>query len=38
LLPATAAFYAYATLLSAVRYYLHRGAQWKGRFQAPAKT
>ena len=39
LLPAIAAFYAYATLLSAVRYYANRGAQWKGRAQAPrAKT
>ena len=34
-LPATAAFYAYATFLSAIRYYLKRGAQWKGRSQAP---
>jgi hopene-associated glycosyltransferase HpnB len=34
LLPAIAAFYSYATLLSAVRYYLGRGAQWKGRSQA----
>jgi hopene-associated glycosyltransferase HpnB len=34
LLPLTAAFYAYATTLSAVRYYLRRGAQWKGRSQA----
>jgi hopene-associated glycosyltransferase HpnB len=31
LLPVTAAFYSYATLLSAVRYLLGRGAQWKGR-------
>jgi hopene-associated glycosyltransferase HpnB len=35
LLPLTAAFYAYATLLSAVRYYTNRGAHWKGRSQAP---
>jgi hopene-associated glycosyltransferase HpnB len=35
LLPLTTAFYAYATLLSAVRFYLRRGAQWKGRSQAP---
>jgi hopene-associated glycosyltransferase HpnB len=35
LLPLTACFYAYATTLSAARYYLHRGAQWKGRSQAP---
>jgi hopene-associated glycosyltransferase HpnB len=35
LLPATAAFYAYATLLSAIRQYANRGAQWKGRSQAP---
>jgi hopene-associated glycosyltransferase HpnB len=34
LLPAVAAFYSYATLLSALRYYLGRGAQWKGRSQA----
>jgi hopene-associated glycosyltransferase HpnB len=37
-LPVTAAFYAYATFLSAVRYYLHRGAQWKGRSQSPRTT
>ncbi len=34
-LPFAAAFYAYATFLSAVRYWLGRGAQWKGRAQAP---
>jgi hopene-associated glycosyltransferase HpnB len=34
LLSATAAFYAYATLLSVIRYYSHRGAHWKGRSQA----
>jgi hypothetical protein len=33
-LPLTALFYSYATLLSAVRFYLGRGAQWKGRSQA----
>jgi len=33
LLPTVAAFYSYATLLSATRYYLGRGAQWKGRSQ-----
>jgi hopene-associated glycosyltransferase HpnB len=30
-LPLVALFYSYATLLSAVRHYLGRGAQWKGR-------
>ncbi len=34
LLPVTALFYAYATWLSALRYWLGRGAQWKGRSQA----
>jgi hopene-associated glycosyltransferase HpnB len=34
-LPLAAAFYAYATCLSAARYGLNRGAQWKGRSQAP---
>jgi hopene-associated glycosyltransferase HpnB len=33
-LPLAALFYSYATLLSAARYYLGRGAQWKGRAQA----
>jgi hopene-associated glycosyltransferase HpnB len=33
-LPLAAAFYAYATCLSAARYWLNRGAQWKGRSQA----
>jgi hopene-associated glycosyltransferase HpnB len=33
-LPLTALFYSYATLLSAARFYLGRGAQWKGRSQA----
>ena len=32
-LPFVALFYSYATLLSAARYYLGRGAQWKGRSQ-----
>jgi len=35
LLPVAAAFYSYATWLSAVRYWLGRGGQWKGRSQAP---
>jgi hopene-associated glycosyltransferase HpnB len=34
ILPLTALFYSYATFLSAARYYLGRGAQWKGRSQA----
>jgi hopene-associated glycosyltransferase HpnB len=34
-LPLAAAFYAYATCVSALRYWLGRGAQWKGRSQAP---
>lgn len=34
-LPFAAAFYGYATFLSAIRYWLGRGAQWKGRSQAP---
>jgi len=33
-LPVAAVFYAYATFLSAVRYWLGRGGQWKGRAQA----
>lgn len=33
-LPFAATFYSYATFLSAVRYWLGRGAQWKGRSQA----
>jgi hypothetical protein len=32
-LPLIALFYSYATWLSAARYYLGRGAQWKGRSQ-----
>lgn len=35
LLPLTALFYTYATWLSAVRYWVGRGGQWKGRVQAP---
>lgn len=38
LLPIAAAFYSYATVLSAVRYWLGRGGQWKGRAQAPTKA
>lgn len=34
-LPLAAVFYAYATCVSAVRYWLGRGGQWKGRSQAP---
>ena len=34
-LPVAALFYSYATLLSALRYWLGRGGQWKGRSQAP---
>lgn len=34
-LPVAAAFYAAATTLSAIRYWTNRGAQWKGRSQAP---
>jgi hopene-associated glycosyltransferase HpnB len=37
-LPAAAAFYTYATWVSAVRYWLGRGGQWKGRTQAPVKS
>jgi hopene-associated glycosyltransferase HpnB len=37
-LPVAAAFYTYATCVSAVRYWLGRGGQWKGRAQAPAKS
>jgi hopene-associated glycosyltransferase HpnB len=37
LLPLAALFYSYATCLSAVRYWMGRGGQWKGRTQAPAK-
>jgi hopene-associated glycosyltransferase HpnB len=34
LLPLAAIFYSYATWLSALRYWLGRGGQWKGRAQA----
>jgi hopene-associated glycosyltransferase HpnB len=34
-LPVAALFYGYATFVSAVRYWLGRGGQWKGRTQAP---
>jgi hopene-associated glycosyltransferase HpnB len=34
-LPIAAAFYSYATCLSAVRFWLGKGGQWKGRTQAP---
>src|SRR5215470_16904149 len=37
-LPIAALFYMYATCVSAVRYWLGRGGQWKGRVQAPLKT
>ena len=37
LLPLTAVFYSYATWLSAARYWLGRGGQWKGRAQAPSR-
>jgi hopene-associated glycosyltransferase HpnB len=37
-LPLAAAFYAYATCLSAARFWLGRGGQWKGRAQASKKT
>jgi hopene-associated glycosyltransferase HpnB len=37
-LPVAAVFYAYATCVSALRYWLGRGAQWKGRSQAPHKN
>jgi hopene-associated glycosyltransferase HpnB len=38
LLPLTALFYAYATWLSAVRYWMGKGGQWKGRAQAPREV
>ena len=37
-LPMAALFYGYATCVSAVRYWLDRGGQWKGRAQASLKT
>ena len=36
-LPVAAIFYAYATFLSAARFWLGRGGQWKGRAQAPSR-
>ena len=36
-LPIAAIFYAYATCVSAARFWLGRGAQWKGRSQAAQK-
>jgi hopene-associated glycosyltransferase HpnB len=36
-LPLTAAFYSYATWVSALRYWLGKGGEWKGRAQAPKK-
>jgi hopene-associated glycosyltransferase HpnB len=35
-LPFAAIFYGYATCVSAARYWLGRGGQWKGRAQAPS--
>ena len=37
LLPFAAVFYSYATWLSAARYWLGTGGQWKGRAQAPSR-
>ena len=37
-LPIATLFYGYATCVSAVRYWLGRGGQWKGRAQASLKT
>ena len=37
-LPIAAVFYGYATCVSAVRYWLGRGGQWKGRAQAQGST
>lgn len=37
-LPFAALFYGYATCVSAVRYWLGQGGQWKGRAQAPLKS
>ena len=36
-LPFAAVFYGYGTCVSAVRYWLGRGGQWKGRAQAPRR-
>jgi hopene-associated glycosyltransferase HpnB len=38
LLPVASLFYSYATWLSAWRYWMKRGGQWKGRVQAVPKT
>jgi hopene-associated glycosyltransferase HpnB len=38
LLPAATLYYGYATVLSAVRYWLGRGGEWKLRSQAPARS
>jgi hopene-associated glycosyltransferase HpnB len=38
LLPLTALFYTYATWISAVRYWMGTGGQWKGRAQAQRGT
>lgn len=35
-LPLAAMFYSYATWVSAIRYWLGKGGQWKGRAQAPS--
>jgi hopene-associated glycosyltransferase HpnB len=37
-LPVAAAFYSYATWLSAARFWLGRGGQWKGRSQTPKSS
>jgi hopene-associated glycosyltransferase HpnB len=37
-LPIAAVFYGYATYISAVRYWLGRGGEWKGRAQAPGSA
>jgi hopene-associated glycosyltransferase HpnB len=38
LLPLTALFYTYATWISALRYWMGKGGQWKGRAQASRGT
>jgi hopene-associated glycosyltransferase HpnB len=38
LLPVSATFYSYATVLSAARFWRGRGGQWKGRSQTPATS
>jgi len=38
LLPLAAVFYAQATLMSALRFWLGHGGQWKGRVQAPSSS